>query len=71
MESTVAALLLVTSSVVFACIVIGYGVQMVQVSVSEDSAQMQLLDKLQDTIMNQTSTFNGTLPIIPDPTPTP
>ncbi|MCW3982857.1 MAG: hypothetical protein NWE96_02560 [Candidatus Bathyarchaeota archaeon] len=71
MESTVAALLLVTSSVVFACIVIGYGVQMVQVSVSGESAQMQLLDKLQDSIMNQTSTFNSTLPIIPSPTPTP
>jgi len=71
MESTVAALLLVTSTVVLACIVIVYAVDMVQQSFSGDSPQMQLINQIQQNILNQTSLFNGTLTTLPTPTPTP
>jgi hypothetical protein len=71
MESTVAALLLVTSSVIFACIVISYGVEMAEFSVSDESAQMQLLAEFQNTIMNQTLVFNSTFPVTPDSTASP
>jgi hypothetical protein len=71
MESTVAALLLVTSTVVLACIVIVYAVDMVQQSFSGDSPQMQLINQIQQNILNQTALFNGTLPTAPTSTPTP
>ena len=72
MESTVAALLLITSTVVLACIVIVYAVDTVQQSFTGDSPQMQLINSIQESVLNQTSLFNGTLPVFPaDPTPTP
>lgn len=71
MESTIAALLLVTSSVIFACIVIGYGIEMTQQSISDDSAQMKLLNELQDTLINQTSSIDTPLPTNPEPTISP
>ncbi|MGD6852140.1 MAG: hypothetical protein ACQCN6_08790 [Candidatus Bathyarchaeia archaeon] len=71
MESTVAALLLVTSAVVLACIVVVYAVDMVQLSFSETSPQMQLMNQIQKSLQNQTSIFNGTLPELPMATPMP
>jgi hypothetical protein len=70
MESTVAALLLVTSTVMLACIGIVYAVETIQQSLAGDSPQMELLNSIQERILNQTSIFNGTLPIEPS-TPAP
>jgi hypothetical protein len=66
MESTVAALLLVTSTVVLSCIVIVYAVDTIQQSFSNDSPNMKLINSIQDRILNQTSIFNGTLTGLPD-----
>ena len=69
MEATVAALLLVTSTVLLTCIVVVYAVDTVQLSFAEDSPQMQLMNSIQNQILNQTSIFNGTLPGIPNTSP--
>ena len=53
MESTVAALLLVTSTVVLTCIVVVYAVDTVQQSFAGDSPQMQLINSIQNQILNQ------------------
>jgi hypothetical protein len=71
LESTVAALLLVTSTVVLSCIVVVYAVDMLQQSFSETSPQMQLMNQIQNSLLNQTSPFNGTMPELPMATPTP
>jgi hypothetical protein len=68
METTVAALLLVTSTVVLSCIVILYAVDTIQQSFSGDSAQMKLINEIQENILNQTALFNSTLPAAPTPT---
>jgi hypothetical protein len=71
MESSVAALLLVTSTVVLSCIVVVYAVDTVQQSFSGQSPQMQLINSIQERILNQTSLFNGTLPEMPYATTNP
>jgi hypothetical protein len=65
LESTVAALLLVTSTVVLACIVVVYAVDTVQQSFNGTSPQMQLINQIQNSILNQTSIFNATTPGLP------
>ena len=50
METTVAALLLVTTSVVLACVVVNYAVNIVQVSV--DTHNFPEVNKLQDYVNN-------------------
>ena len=70
MESTVAALLLVTSSVVLSCIVVVYAVDMAQQSISPDSPNMRLISQIESSL-NETAFFNGTLLISPSPTPMP
>jgi hypothetical protein len=71
METTVAALLLITSTVVLSCIVIVYAVDTIQQSFSGDSAQMQLINRIQENILNQTTLFNSTSLVIATPTPQP
>jgi len=72
LESSVAALLLVTATVVLACIVVVYAVETVQQSFSGTSPQMQLIENIQNSLLNQTSFFNNTITDIPiQPTPTP
>lgn len=74
MESTVAALLLVTSTVILSCICIVYAVDTVTQSINGDSPQMQLINNIQNRILNNTSFFNGTYPVVsgtPTPTATP
>ncbi len=60
METTVAALLLVTASVVLACVVVTYAVNIVQVTV--DTQNFPEINKLQiyvNNLLNQTqSTMN-------------
>jgi hypothetical protein len=70
MESTVAALLLVTCTVVLSCVAIVYTVEMVEQSLSNDSPQMLLIDQIEQNL-NQSYLFNCTLPMNPSPTPLP
>jgi hypothetical protein len=69
METTVAALLLVTASVVLACVVVDYAVNIVQVTV--DTHNLPEVNKLQDYVnglLNETQgTINGTAVQVPDP----
>jgi hypothetical protein len=75
LESTVAALLLVASTVLFASIVIVYAVETAQNCFDSASPQMKLLNDLQNMIINQTSILNETAPSIlgrmPDSMPIP
>lgn len=71
MESTVAALLLVTSTVVLSCFVVVYTVNTVTQTFSGESPTMQLMNHIQDSILNSTLTDNGILPFTATPTPTP
>jgi hypothetical protein len=68
MEATVAALLLVTASVVLACVVVNYAVNIVQVTV--DTRNFPEVNKLQEyvnNLLNQTqSTMNGNSVLEPD-----
>jgi len=73
MEATGAALLLVTASVVFACVVIGYAVNIAQATMTSDDFSEQL-SPLQDYIYNVLNQTNnaldgsiGSTPIPQDP----
>jgi hypothetical protein len=56
MEATVAALLLVTASVVFACVVIGYAINIAQATMdSDDFAQVSPLQDYIYSVLNQTN----------------
>jgi hypothetical protein len=73
LESTVAALLLVTSTVVLSCFVVVYTVNTVTQTFSGESPTMQLMNRIQDSILNSTLTDEGVLPFTyatPTPTPT-
>jgi hypothetical protein len=68
MEATVAALLLVTASVVLSCVVVEYAVNIVQVTV--DAHNFPEINKLQDyvnNLLNETQgSINGTSVQVPD-----
>lgn len=68
METTVAALLLVTASVVLASVVVNYAVNITQVTV--DTHNLPELNKLQNymnNLLNETQgTINGTGVQVPD-----
>lgn len=75
MESTVAALLLVSSTVALSCFVVIYTVNTVMETFNGESAAMQLVERLQANI---TSSLAGNFSIpftfmtpTPAPTPTP
>ncbi|HCW09097.1 MAG TPA: hypothetical protein DGG95_17200 [Cytophagales bacterium] len=69
METTVAALLLVTASVVLASVVVNYAVNITQVTV--DTQNLPELTKLQNymnNLLNETQgAINGTGVQVPDP----
>jgi len=78
LESTVAALLLVTSTVVLSCFVVIYTVNTVMETFSGESPTMQLMNRIQENLMNSTLSGNNTFPFTfatptatPTPTPTP
>jgi hypothetical protein len=64
MEATVATLLLVTASVILACVVVTYAVNIVQVTV--DTHNLPEVKRLQDYVnglLNETqSTFEASVP---------
>lgn len=58
MQTQVASLLLITSSVILASIVVGFAVTISQQALSvEDNPQLERLQILQDQMLNQTSTW--------------
>jgi len=59
MEATVAALLLVTASVVLACVVVNYAVNIVQVTV--DTHNFPEVNRLQDYVNNLLNQTQGTM----------
>jgi hypothetical protein len=59
MEATVAALLLVTASVVLACVVVNYAVNIVQVTV--DTHNFPEVNKLQDYVNNLLNQTQSTM----------
>jgi hypothetical protein len=70
MEATVAALLLVTASVVLACVVIGYTVNLAQTTMSSNDFA-QNLTPLQSYINNMLNQTNSALDVALEPTPIP
>jgi hypothetical protein len=72
-ETSVATLLLVTSTVLFAVIVVNYAVSTFQQFVNvEDNPQLSRIKMLEDSLLNQTnSLYNQTLPQIPNEPPAP
>ena len=72
METTVATLLLVTSTIVLACVVVNYAVTVIEQTLNtQNIPQLDRLKSIQDNILNQTDRmFNDTLPQLPtDPPP--
>jgi hypothetical protein len=70
-ESTVAALLLVTSAVVFACVVVSYAVNIAEQTLNTDNMpQLDRIKNLENNFLNQTSNiYNQTLPELPNQPP--
>jgi hypothetical protein len=73
MQTSVATLLLVTSTVLFAVIVVNYAVNTFQQFVNvEDNPQLNRLKTLEDSLLEQTSgLYNQTLPAVPNEPPAP
>jgi hypothetical protein len=59
MEATVAALLLVTASVVLACVVVNYAVNIFQVTI--DTRSFPEVNKLQDYVNNLLNETQGAM----------
>ena len=68
METSVATLLLVTSAVVLACVVVNYAVSVVeQVLNTENIPQFARIKNFENNLLNQTARlFNQTQPELPD-----
>jgi hypothetical protein len=68
LETTVAALLLVTSAVVLTCVVVDYAVNIVQQTLNTDNIpQLDRIRNIENSLLNQTDVlFNQTLPPSPD-----
>jgi hypothetical protein len=68
METTVAALLLVTASVILACVAVNYAINIIQVTM--DNHNMPEVNKLQDyvnNLLNETqSSINSTAAQVPE-----
>ena len=68
MQATVATLLLVTSAVMIACVVVGYAVTIVEATIQNHNVpEFARLKELQDSLLNETDgIFNQTTPQLPD-----
>ncbi len=72
METTVAALLLITSTVILAFVVVDYAVSIIQTTLNtENIPALGRIKNIESSILNQTdSLFNQTQPGLPtQPTP--
>ena len=67
MESSVAALLLITATVVIACFVVTYSVSVIEQTMNmENIPEMDRITDLQNSLLNQTSYFlNQTITELP------
>ena len=68
LETTVATLLLITSTVVLACVVVDYAVSIIQTTLNtENIPQLDRIRNIESSILNQTdSLFNQTQPELPN-----
>ena len=68
MQSTVATLLLVSSAVIIACVVVGYAVAIVEQTVdNQDLPEFARLRELRDSLLNETyGLYNQTDPQLPE-----
>ena len=70
MEAAVATLLLVTASIVLACVVVTYAVTTIEQTINtQNMPELAQLRNFEDRLLNQTYLINGTLPQMPNPTP--
>jgi len=70
LEAAVATLLLVTASIVLACVVVTYAVTTIEQTINtQNMPELAQLRNFEDRLLNQTYLINGTLPQMPNPTP--
>jgi len=70
LEAAVATLILVTASVVLACVVVTLAVTTIEQTMNTQNVpQMQQLKNLENKLLNETNVMNGALPQAPSPTP--
>ncbi len=71
METSVATLLLITSTVILACVVVDYAVNIIQVTLNtQNIPQLGRIKNIESSILNQTdSLFNQTQPQLPNQPP--
>jgi len=69
MEAAVATLLLVTASVVLACVVVTYAVTSIEQTINtQNIPQIAQLKSFENRLLNETNTVNGALQQAPSPT---
>jgi membrane carboxypeptidase/penicillin-binding protein len=70
LEAAVATLLLVTASIVLACVVVTFAVTTIEQTIStQNMPQLAQLKDFENRLLNETYIINGTLPQVPNPTP--
>jgi predicted PurR-regulated permease PerM len=70
MEAAVATLLLVTASVVLACVVVTYAVTSIEQTINtQNIPQIAQLKSFENRLLNETNAMNGALQQAPSPTP--
>jgi len=69
MEAAVATLLLVTASVVLACVVVTYAVTSIEQTINtQNIPQIAQLKSFENRLLNETNAVNGALQQAPSPT---
>jgi len=70
LEAAVATLLLVTASVILACVVVTYAVTTIEQTINtQNIPQIQQLKNFENKLLNETNVINGALPPASNPTP--
>ena len=70
MEAAVATLLLVTASIVLACVVVTFAVTTIEQTINtQNMPELAQLKNFENRLLNETYVINGTLPQVPNPTP--
>jgi len=70
LETAVATLLLVTASVVLACVVVTYAVTSIEQTINtQNIPQIAQLKNFENRLLNETNVMNGPLQQAPSPTP--
>lgn len=70
METGVAALLLITASVAFACVVVDFAVSSMQQTLNvTNNPQLDRLKSIENSLMNQTDLFSLSPPQLTTPPP--